>query len=144
MNYKEIEYNIYENGEIKETKTERFRLTSGACQTLEKATNKPILEYLQDESMTTVLTILRYMKFFEDKTYTINQAEELYDRLVDNGWTFKKILQDIIYETLVVSGFLEESEWKEMKETTNQLMKELKEEQKKALKVLVQQDLKNT
>lgn len=138
MNYNEIELNIYqqnENGEkeIKETKNVKFRLLSGDCVTLEKETKKSIIEYIQDESITMVTTMLRYMRMFEDRTITINQAQKLYDELIDDGWTYKKIIQDIIYETLVCSGFLEETEWKEMKKQTEQLAKKLKEEQKKAL-----------
>lgn len=138
MNYNEIELNIYqqnENGEkeIKETKNVRFRLLSGDCVTLEKDTKKSVIDYIQDESITMVTTMLRYMRMSEDRTITINQAQKLYDELIDDGWTYKRIIQDIIYETLVCSGFLEETEWKEMKLQTEELAKKLKEEQKKAL-----------
>ena len=138
MNYNEIELNIYqqnENGEreVKETKNIRFRLLSGDCVTLEKDTKKSVIEYIQDESITMVTTMLRFMRMSEDRTFTINQAQKLYDELIDDGWTYKKIIQDIVYETLVCSGFLEEAEWKEMKLQTEELAKKLKEEQKKAL-----------
>lgn len=132
MNYKEITYNTYENGEVKETKTLRLRLTSGNARTLEKEIGKSTIEYLESESITVATTMIRFMRMFEDKTITINQAEQIYDELVDDGWTLKKVIY-LIYETLVVSGFLEQSEWEEMKQQAEEILAKLKEEQKKAL-----------
>ena len=132
MKYNEITYKVIkDNQEIE--KNVKFRLESGPSRTLEKETGKSIIEYVQDESMTMVLTMLRYMRVFEDKTITTNAIEELYDELIDSGWTYKRIIQDIIYETLVISGFLEESEWEEMKKEAEELKKILKEKQRAAL-----------
>ena len=132
MKYNEITYKVIENNEEIE-KNVRFRLESGPSTTLERETGKSIIEYVQDESMTMVITMLRYMRMWEDKTITTQTVEKLYDTLIDNGWTYKKIIQDIIYETLVISGFLEESEWEEMKIEAEKLKKILKEKQQKAL-----------
>lgn len=132
MNCKEITYNTYESGEIKETKTLRLRLTSGNVRTLEKEIGKSVLEYIEEQTVPTATTILRFARMFEDRTITINQAEQIYDELIDDGYTLKKVFY-LLYETLVVSGFLEKSEWEEMKATSEDVLKKLKEEQKKAL-----------
>ena len=69
--------------------------------------------------MTMMCTLLRYMvKEINGeavKNYSFKNAQELFDELVDSGLTLKQILMDVIYETLVVSGFLEKEDWEEMK-----------------------------
>ena len=57
----------------------------------------------------------------------------LFDELVDSGMTLKQILMDIIYETLVVSGFLEKEDWEEMKTAQTNASKKV---QKKAVEKL--------
>lgn len=123
--YKEVELNIGE-----ETQVVKFRLTSENAYMMEEKMKKSILEFLQEESMTMVLTTLRYMRMWEQPQFSIKDAQKLYDNLVDNGWTYKRIIQDIIYETLVVSGFLEEAEWTEMKQQAEEVKKKLKEKLK--------------
>lgn len=97
----------------------KLRLTSGECIEIENATKKSILEYVQEESMTMMCTLLRYMvkdiNGEEKKNFSFKNAQELFDELVDDGLTLKQILMDVIYETLVVSGFLEKEDWEEMK-----------------------------
>lgn len=97
----------------------KLRLTSGECIEIENATKKSILEYVQEESMTMMCTLLRYMvkeiNGEEKKNLSFKNAQELFDELVDDGLTLKQILMDVIYETLVVSGFLEKEDWEEMK-----------------------------
>lgn len=97
----------------------KLRLTSGECIEIENATKKSILEVIQEESMTMMCTLLKYMvKEINGeavKNYSFKNAQELFDELVDSGLTLKQILMDVIYETLVVSGFLEKEDWEEMK-----------------------------
>lgn len=97
----------------------KLRLTSGECIEIENATKKSILNYVQEESMTMMCTLLRYMvkekNGEEKKNFSFKNAQELFDELVDSGLTLKQILMDVIYETLVVSGFLEKEDWEEMK-----------------------------
>lgn len=97
----------------------KLRLTSGECIEIENATKKSILEYVQEESMTMMCTLLRCMvkeiNGEEKKNFSFKNAQELFDELVDDGLTLKQILMDVIYETLVVSGFLEKEDWEEMK-----------------------------
>ena len=102
----------------------KLRLTSGECIEIENATRKSILEYIQEESMTMMCTLLRYMvkevNGEEQKNFSNRNAQMLFDELVDSGMTLKQILMDIIYETLVVSGFLEKEDWEEMKTAQTQ------------------------
>ena len=111
MNYYVFNYTNKE-GQEKEL---RLRLTSGDAMELETARKVKILEYLQEESMTMIVTLLRYLNKWENKNFSLNNAQQLYDELIDSGMTMKKILTDIIYEALVVSGFLEKGEWERMK-----------------------------
>lgn len=97
----------------------KLRLTSGECIEIENATKKSILNYIQEESMTMICTLLRYMvkeiNGEPQNNFSFKNAQSLYDELVDSGLTLKQILMDVIYETLVVSGFLEKEDWEEMK-----------------------------
>lgn len=111
MNYFVFNY-TNKNGEDKEL---RLRLTSGDAIEIENTKNKSITEFLQEESMVSIITILRYLNKWENKQYSFKNAQDLYDELIDSGMSMKSILLDIIYEALVVSGFLEKDKWEEMK-----------------------------
>lgn len=115
----------------------KLKLTSGDCMEIENITKKSILEYIQEESMTMMCTLLRYMvkeiNGEEQKNFAKGNAQMLFDELVDSGMTLKQILMDIIYETLVVSGFLEKEDWEEMKAAQTQASKKV---QKKAVEKL--------
>jgi len=99
-----------------EKKELRLRLTSGDAMEIENMAKKKITEYLQEESMSMVITILRYLIKWENKNFSLTNAQQLYDELIDSGMSMKNILTDIIYEALVVSGFLEKKDWEEMKQ----------------------------
>ena len=107
----------------------KLRLTSGECIEIENATKKSILEYIQEESMTMMCTLLRYMvkevNGEEQRNFSLKNAQALFDELVDSGMTLKQILMDVIYETLVVSGFLEKEDWEEMKTAQTQASKKV-------------------
>lgn len=124
MNYNEIILKDNSGEEV----VLKFRMTSGSSIELEEKMKKPMMAYLQDESITMVVTMLRYMRMWEEKNIGMQKAQEIYDLLVDNGWTYKRILQDIIYETLVKSGFLEAQEWEQIKAQTEAITKRLMEE----------------
>lgn len=115
----------------------KLRLTSGECIEIENTTRKSILEYIQEESMTMMCTLLRYMvkevNGEEQRNFSLKNAQALFDELVDSGMTLKQILMDIIYETLVVSGFLEKEDWEEMKTAQTNASKKV---QKKAVEKL--------
>lgn len=122
MNYFVFNY-TNKNGEQKEL---HLRLTSSDSIEIENKEKKSVTSYLQNESMTMIVTFLRYLMKFEDKNFSFNQAQQLYDELIDSGMTMKRILTDVIYEALVVSGFLEKEEWEEMKKLQDKMNKEAK------------------
>lgn len=103
-----------------------FKFRSIDCINLEKEMKMPILQYVQNEDVTMCINLLLYAKKFENEKFSKDNACELYDKLIEAGWTYKKIIQDIIYETLVVSGFLTKEEWEETKKETEELKKEMK------------------
>lgn len=115
----------------------KLRLTSGECIEIENATRKSILEYIQEESMTMMCTMIRYgIKEINGepvRNFSLKNAQELFDELVDSGMTLKQILMDVIYEMLVTSGFLEKEDWEEMKTAQTNASKKV---QKKAVEKL--------
>ena len=104
----------------------QFKYRSIDCINLEKEVKMPLLQYVQGEDMTMCINLLLYAKKFENEKFSRNDACELYDKLIEAGWTFKQIIQDIIYETLVVSGFLTKEEWEEAKKETEELRQKMK------------------
>lgn len=102
MNYKTI---TLDNG-----KEINFKLNSKYSVELEKKTGKGIFEVLQSASITTIITILVYMRRWEVPNFSQEDACNLYDELVDNGYAMEDILKKIVYPTLVVSGFLKQEE----------------------------------
>lgn len=111
-----MKYYVYTLSNGKELK---LRLTSGECIEIENATKKSILAFVEEESMTMMVTLLKYMvkeiNGEAPNNFSYKNAQALFDEMVDGGMTLKQILMDVIYETLVVSGFLEKEEWEEMK-----------------------------
>lgn len=94
----------------------KFRLKSIDCVEIEKKTGVKLLDYMQDYSITTIVTLLMYMRRGEVINFSQKEAFELYDKLIDNGYTLEDIIYKIIYETAVVSGFLKKGDLKEMTE----------------------------
>ena len=50
------------------------------------------------------------MRRWEVPNFSQDNAYELYDELIDNGYSMEDILIKVIYPTLVVSGFLKQGE----------------------------------
>jgi|GEM_PF-3396407 hypothetical protein len=110
-------------------KIERFRLTSKESIAIEEEVQMPLINYVQIESVKTCVKLLQHMKRFENPDYSLENAQDLYDSLIDTGMTYKQIFQDIIIETLVASGFLSEEEWQKTKKEIEEM--KLKMETKK-------------
>lgn len=126
MKFYEYEYTTF-NGE---TKTLKLRLVSSDMKTIEKTTKTKLLDYVADYSITAITNLLRYMSRPAIPNFSEKDAESLYDELVDSGLTIENIVQDIIMETLVVSGFMKKEELDEVKETAKERKKEKLEERK--------------
>lgn len=106
----------------------KFRLKSIDCVEIEKKTGVKLLDYMQDYSITTIITLLMYMRRGEVINFSQKEAFELYDKLIDNGYTLEDIIYKIIYETAVVSGFLKKSDLKEMTDIQATLKEKKKQE----------------
>lgn len=109
-----------------------MRLNSMDCEKIEKQYNCTLLDFVQQGSVTSLITLLQYMRNGAGETFTKNMAYSFYDELVDNGYTIEKILMDIIYETLVVSGVISQEDLKNIKEEREKI-KEMTDEEKKEL-----------
>ena len=105
--------------------TIKFRLTSNDCMTIEKQSGKPFTEYMSELSMTTVITLLRYMRRSSQNNFSMEDASDLYDKLIDAGYTLESIMSDIIMEGLVVSGFMKKDEASKIKKTKEEIKEQL-------------------
>lgn len=115
MKYYELEL----NGE-----TVKFRLTSNDCMVIEKKTGKNIAEYVQEMSMTTIITLLMYMRRSDVPNFSEKDASDLFDKLVDNGYTLETIVSDVLLEGLCVSGFMSKADLAKIKDTKTEIKKE--------------------
>ena len=123
LNYKDAEGN---------EKEVAMRLTSSSCEQIEKQYNCTLLNYVQQGSVTSLVTMLQYMREGAGERFTRAMAQSFYDELVDSGYTIEKILMDIIYEVLVVSGVISEEDLREIKDERERI-KNMTDEEKKAL-----------
>ena len=114
MKYYELELN---------GRTVKFRLTSNDCMTIEKSSGKSITEFFGNLSMTTVITLLRYMVRSSQNNFDIEDASKLYDELIDAGYTLERIIGEIILEALAVSGFMSKSDLDTMKDVKEEIKK---------------------
>lgn len=108
-----------------------MRLNSSACEQIEKTYNCTLLDFVQQGSVTSIITLLQHMRAGADRNFTKNMAYAFYDDLVDNGYTIEKILMNIIYETLVVSGVISKEDLEKIKgeqEKINNMTEEEKRE----------------
>lgn len=96
----------------------KLRLTSSDCIEIEKKNGVKLLDYIQDYSMQTIITLLMYMRRSSIPNYSLKDASELYDKLIDSEdfGSMEKIIYDVIFEGLVVSGFLKKEELEELKD----------------------------
>ena len=127
MKYFELEL----NGE-----TIKFRLTTENSQAIEKKTGKGLFDLVQEVNITNIVTLLMYLRRGETPNFSEKETCALCDKLIDNEYTYEKIMMDIIYEALVVSGFLS----KEQLEETKTLKEEAKEKTKEIMKDALKQE----
>ena len=121
-------YEIDLNGE-----TIKFRLTTADAVTLESKTNTKMMDLVMDYSHTTIATMIRYLRRSELDNFSDKDAYALIDKLIDNGYTIERIVYDIIFEALVVSGFLTKEQLEEVKKELKTAQAKTKEEVKEAL-----------
>lgn len=106
MKYYELELN---------GRTVKFRLTSNDCMVIEKSTGKSIIEYIQNMSMTTIITLLKFMVRSSVTNFSEKDATDLFNELIDSDYTIATIVNDILLEALAVSGFMSKEELDKIK-----------------------------
>lgn len=128
FSYKDSEGNEKEVG---------LRLTSLDCENIEKQYNCTLIDYVQQGSITSIVTLLMYMRKGAGENFSKNMAYGFYDELVDAGFTMVDILDKVIWEGLVVSGVMSaedlaniRAERKKTKEMTDEEKEKLVEERK--------------
>lgn len=87
-----------------------LRLTSIDCENIEKQFNCTLIDFVQQGSISSIVTTLYYMRKGAGDNFTKNMAYGLYDELVDAGFTMLEILDKIIWEGLVVSGVMSKND----------------------------------
>ena len=110
-----------------ENETIELRMTTSNAKTLESKTGKSIFDLVSDMSVTNISKMLMYLLKGKKENVNEKEADELVDKLVDNGYTFERIMMEVIFEALVVSGFLS----KEQLEEAKTMKEEVKEQNKK-------------
>jgi transcriptional regulator CtsR len=110
-----------------EGQTIELRMTTSNAKTLESKTGKSIFDLVQDMSVTNISKMLMYLLKGKKDNVCEKEADELVDKLVDNGYTYERIMMEVIFEALVVSGFLSREQLEEAKT----LKEEVKENNKK-------------
>ncbi len=107
--------------------TIKLRMTTENSQLVEKKTGKGLFDLVQDMSVTNIVTLLMYLRRGETPNFSEKETFALCDKFIDNGYTYEKIMMEVIFEALVVSGFLS----KEQLEEAKTLKEEVKENNKK-------------
>ncbi len=107
--------------------TIKLRMTTENSQLVEKKTGKGLFDLVQDMSVTNIVTLLMYLRRGETPNFSEKETFALCDKLIDNDYTYEKIMMEVIFEALVISGFLS----KEQLEEAKALKEEAKENNKK-------------
>jgi cysteinyl-tRNA synthetase len=110
-----------------ENETIELRMTTTNAKALENKTGRSIFDLVSDMSVTNISKMLMYLLKGKKENVNEKEADELVDKLVDNGYTYERIMMEVIFEALVVSGFLS----KEQLEEAKTMKEEVKENNKK-------------
>ena len=121
----------YKDSEGNEKEVE-LRLTSLDCENIEKQFNCSLLDYVQQGSITSIVTLLYYMRKGSGGNYTKNMAYSFYDELVDSGYTMMDILDKVIWEGLVISGVMSKEDLNNIREEREKI-KNMSDEEKEEL-----------
>ena len=106
----------------------KLRLTSNAICEIEKKSNKSILDIMKEVTQTNIVNLLMYMRRFELPNYSQKEANDLYDRFIDNGYTMQEIVFKVIYEGLVASGVMTKEDLQQLKDVMGIKEKKVKKQ----------------
>jgi hypothetical protein len=121
----------YTDGEGNE-KEVALRLSSQDCENIEKQNACTLLDFVQQGSVSSIVTLLFYMRKGAGENFTKNMAYSFYDDLVDSGYTMMDILDKVIWEGLVVSGVLSKEDLQNIRDERKKI-ESMSEEDKKKL-----------
>lgn len=124
FSYKDSEGNEKEVG---------LRLTSLDCENIEKQYQCTLLDYVQQASITSIVTLLYYMRKGAGENFTKNMAYSFYDELVDSGYTMMDMLDKIIWEGLVVSGVMSADDLKNIRDERDKVQNMTEEEKQELI-----------
>lgn len=108
-----------------------LRLTSQDCENIEKQNGCTLLDFVQQGSISSIVTLLFYMRKGAGENFTKNMAYSFYDELVDSGYIMMDILDKVIWEGLVVSGVLSKEDLQNIREERKKIENMSEEEKKK-------------
>ena len=132
LNYKDNEGN---------EKSVELRLTSNVCEQIENQYNCSLIDYVQQGTVKSIITLLMHMRNGAGERFTREMTYSFYDELVDAGYTMLDILDKVIYEALVISGIISQedlnnirTEREEIKNMTTEEKIKMVEERKNSQK----------
>lgn len=99
-----------------EDKDLEFRLTSSDAIDIEKKNNTPLQKYIQQVSNTNCVNLLKYMRRSRIPNFSDKDANELFDQLVDEGYSLESIYLKIIFPACVVSGVITQKDMDKIQE----------------------------
>ncbi len=99
-----------------------LRMVSADAIKIEDTYKCKLLDYIQDYSVKTIVTLLRYMlKGATKKPISMEEAQDLYDEMVDDGYTIQRMIEEIIMPACVASGLLAQSDLQMIQEKKEEL-----------------------
>ena len=101
-----------------------FRITSADISEIEKKANVNIQEYITSVSFDRAVTLLRYMRRSSEGQFSLTQAQNFMDELIDEGFSLETVYTEIIFPACVDSGILTEAD-------RNKLMEAITEQHNK-------------
>ena len=94
-----------------EGKEVELRLKSQDAIKIEELYKVKLLDFIQDYSIKTIVTLLRYMlKGGSGNSVSEDDALKFFDELVDANWALENIVTDIIMPACEASGLLTKSD----------------------------------
>ena len=111
-----------------------LRLTSMDCENIEKQYNCTLLDFVQQGSVSSIVTLLHAMRKGAGENFSKNLAYSFYDELIDSGYTMMDILDKVIWEGLVVSGVLSADDLQSIRDERKKIENMTKEERIEAAK----------
>ncbi len=116
-------------------KSYQLRLTTSNAIELEEKNHTKLLDFIEDYSIKSVTTLLMYCVRGTNKTFSKDEATTLMDNLLEK-YSLDEIINNIIYEVLVISGFLKKEHVEQTKEMKQHAQEKILSKVNEALEVL--------